>query len=538
MDECDYVVVGGGSSGCAVAARLSEDPSVTVALLEAGGKGDSWVVRTPLAGALMVPSRLNNWAFQTEPQTGLNGRRGYQPRGRTLGGSSAINAMVYVRGHRWDYDHWAALGNSGWSFDDVLPFFKKAEANEQFGEPWHGRDGPLRVSQLRTGNPFHEVFLEAARQAQFRVCEDFNVPEPEGLGIYQVTQSNGERWSAARAYIHPLLDRRANLRVICGTQARRIVFEGRRAAGVEIQHGSRMETIRARREVILSAGALQSPQLLMLSGVGDVRELQRLGIAVTANLPGVGRNLQDHPDFIFAYLSDSLDLLGISPKGAARLTREIRRYRAERRGMVTTNFAEAGGFLKTRPDLPAPDIQLHFVTAMVDDHARRIRPGHGYSCHVCLLRPKSRGTVKLRSADPFAAPLIDPNFLGEAEDLETMVAGFKLTRRLMDSPPLAALRTRDLFTADVHSDDEIRAVLRRRVDTVYHPVGTCRMGPDEDAQAVVDERLRVKGIGGLRVVDCAIMPTLIGGNTNAPAIMIGEKAAAMIREDARVAVAG
>lgn len=526
VNEFDYLVIGGGSSGCAVASRLSEVSGVTVALIEAGDSGDGWVVKTPAAGVFMVPTKLRNWAFETEPQPGLNGRRGYQPRGKTLGGSSAINAMVYVRGHRADYDRWAELGNSGWAYDDVLPYFRKSECNEDFGGAWHGQDGPLPVARLRTDNPVHRIFLQAARELQLPLCDDFNVPEPEGLGMYQVTQKNGERWSAARAYIHPHIGKRANLHVECGARACRILLEGRRAAGVEFLQGGRLRSLRARREVILSAGAIQSPQLLMLSGIGDGAALRQFGIDVVAHLPGVGRNLQDHPDFVFAYQSRSLDLLGLSTGGLLRLLREFQRYRSKRRGMLTTNFAEAGGFLKTRPDLRQPDIQLHFVVAVVEDHARKLRLGHGYSCHVCLLRPRSHGAVTLRSPDPLQAPAIDPNFLGDPQDLEDMVAGFKLTRRLMDAPALASLRMRDLFTAKVQNDDQIRAVLRQRVDTVYHPVGTCRMGIDDSA--VVDPALLVRGFNGLRVVDGSIMPTLISGNTNAPAIMIGEKAAAMI----------
>ena len=527
MNEFDYVVIGGGSSGCVVASRLSEDCNVTVALLEAGGRGDSWIVNTPAAGVLMVPTRLHNWAFETEPQLGLNGRRGYQPRGKALGGSSAINAMVYVRGHRADYDHWAALGNPGWAYDDVLPCFKLAECNEDFDGPWHGRQGPLNVARSRSDNPVHGVFQQAAREAQLPWCEDFNVPEPEGLGIYQVTQKNGERWSAARAYIHPHIGVRPNLRIECGAHACRILFEDTRAAAVEFRQGGATRMFRARREIILSAGAIQSPQLLMLSGVGDAAALRQLGIDIVAHLPGVGRNFQDHPDFVFVYRTSSLDFLGLSAAGTLRLARELWRYRTTRRGMLTTNFAEAGGFLKTRPELTQPDVQLHFVVAMVEDHARKLRLGHGYSCHVCLLRPRSRGTIKLRSPDPLAAPAIDPNFLGDAQDLEDMVAGFKLTRRLMDTPAFTARRGRDLFTSGVRNDDDIRALLRQRVDTVYHPAGSCQMGNDD--AAVVDPTLRVRGVTGLRVVDISIMPTLVSGNTNAPAIMIGEKTAAMIR---------
>ncbi len=531
MDEFDFLVLGGGSAGCVVAGRLSEDPDVTVALLEAGGAGDSWVVRTPFAGALMVPTSLNNWAFETIPQKGLNGRRGYQPRGKGLGGSSSINAMVYIRGIAEDYDHWAQQGARGWSWEDVLPYFIKSECNEDFAGPLHGANGPLHVALSRTDNPFHQIFIEAARQADLPLREDFNGEAQEGCGVYQVTQKNGERWSAARAYLHPHMGRRANLLVECGARARRILFEGRRAVGVEYEQGGAVRVLRARREVIVSAGALQSPHILMLSGVGPAEEARRLGLEVVHDLPGVGLNLQDHPDFVFGFTSRSKDLVGISLGGGARLLQEIHRYRRIRRGMVASNFAEAGGFLKTGPELFAPDIQLHFVVALVEDHARKLRLGHGYSCHFCLLRPRSRGSLRLRDGDPTFAPLIDPNFLGDDRDVEDMVAGFKLTRRLLDAPAFAAVRGRDLHTAGIRSDDEIRTILRQRVDTVYHPVGTCRMG--EDALAVVDSRLRVRGLEGLRVADASVMPTLIGGNTNAPTIMIGEKAADMIRADAR-----
>lgn len=528
--EFDYLVLGGGSAGSAVASRLTEDPSVTLALIEAGDKGNDWVIRTPLAGALMVPSKLHNWAFRTVPQVGLNGRQGYQPRGRTLGGSSAINAMIYVRGHRWDYDHWAELGNTGWSYEDVLPYFKRSENNEDIGGELHGRGGPLNVTFPRTGNPWQKIFLDAATEAQFRSNDDFNGPEQEGFGVYQVTQKNGERWSAARAYLHPHMGTRPNLSVECGARVLRILIENGRAVGVQVRQSGVVRTFRARREVIVSAGALQSPQILMLSGIGDAAHLKSRGVEVVHHLPGVGRDLQDHPDFIFGYEAKSLDLIGISGRGTLRLIKEILRYRRERRGLVASNFAEAGGFFKTRPDLPAPDIQIHFIVAMVDDHARKLRMGHGFSSHLCLLRPKSRGTVTLASADPMAPPEIDPAFLTHPDDIEDMVLGFKATRRIMDAPALAAVRGRDLFTADVRTDDDIRAVLRARVDTVYHPVGTCRMGVDDGA--VVTPELKVRGIDGLRVVDASIMPTLIGGNTNAPSIMIGEKAADMIRRGA------
>ncbi|KVX65940.1 GMC family oxidoreductase [Burkholderia stagnalis] len=530
----DYIVVGGGSGGCVVAGRLTERPDVTVCVLEAGNRGDGTLVNVPTGAVAMMPTRINNWAFETVPQAGLGGRRGYQPRGKALGGSSAINAMVYIRGHRSDYDHWAALGNDGWAFDDVLPYFRLSEHNERFDDAWHGRDGPLWVSDLRTGNPFHARYLEAARQAGLPLTDDFNGAQQEGIGLYQVTQKHGERWSAARAYLLPHVGRRDNLTVETHAQVLRILFDGTRAIGVEVRQHGEVRTLRARREVVLAAGAFQTPQLLMLSGVGPAAELARVGIRTLADLPGVGRNLQDHPDFIFGYRTRSVDTLGVSAGGGLRMLRELLRFRRERRGMLTSNFAEGGGFLKTRAELDAPDIQLHFVVALVDDHARRLHTGHGMSCHVCLLRPRSRGAVTLQSADPLAAPRIDPAFFDDPRDLDDMVAGFKLTRRLMQAPALAGWITRDLFTANVTTDDEIRDVLRQRTDTVYHPVGTCRMG--RDALAVVDPQLRVRGLQGLRIVDASVMPTLIGGNTNAPTIMIAEKAVDLMRGASRVSI--
>ena len=526
MPEFDYVIVGGGSSGCVVASRLSEDPRVNVCLLEAGGPGDNWVVNTPIATALMLPSKINNWAFETVPQAGLNGRRGYQPRGRALGGSSAINAMVYVRGHRSDYDRWAALGNPGWSYDEVLPYFKRAESNENFRDEYHGSDGPLNVAKLRSRNPFVEYFLEATEQLQLPSTNDFNGERQEGIGTYQVTQKNGERCSAARAYIHPNLAR-PNLRVVTAARTRRVIFGNGRAAGAEYQRGDKLERVTAAREVIVSCGALQTPQLLMLSGIGDAAHLSERGIDVVQHLPSVGRNLQDHVDYVFVHQSKHADLFGTSLAGAQRLLKEIGLYRKSRLGMVTSNFAEAGGFLKTSAEEPAPDIQLHFVIGMVDDHSRKKRLGHGFSCHVCLLRPKSRGSVELTSKDPRAPPRIDPKFYDDPDDLETMVKGFKITRRIMEAPALKQHSVRDFYTGDLHSDDEIKTELRNRSDTIYHPVGTCRMGNDEGA--VVDHELRVRGVSGLRIVDASIMPTLIGGNTNAACIMIGEKAADLIR---------
>jgi choline dehydrogenase-like flavoprotein len=525
----DVLIVGGGSAGCVLAGRLSEDPALSVALVESGGRGDSALINTPAAVIAMLPTRLNNWAFETVAQPGLNGRRGYQPRGRALGGTSAINAMVYIRGHPSDYDHWASLGNTGWSYAEVLPYFKRAECNTRGADDYHGDAGPLGVADLRTDNPFHDRYRSAAEEAGFALNPDFNGADQEGLGVYQVTQVNGERCSAARAYLQPWVGARSNLHVLTRTHAQRILLEGQRAVGVEVLRGGRRETLHARREVVLAAGAFHSPQLLMLSGIGDGEALQRMGIEVRQHLPGVGGNLQDHIDFIFGHEIDSLDLFGFSPRGLLRAVRESGRYWRTRRGMLTSNYAECGGFLKLTPESPVPDVQLHFVLGIVDDHARKLHLAHGISCHVCLLHPKSRGRVTLASPDAGDAPLIDPAFYAEPDDLERMVAGFKLTRRLLEAPSLARLYKRDLFTADVHGDEQIREVLRARSDTVYHPVGTCKMGNGNDPLAVVDRELRVHGLQSLRVVDASIMPTIVGGNTNAPTIMIGEKAADLIR---------
>lgn len=529
----DYIVIGGGSAGSVVAGRLSEDSRASVVLLEAGeGAGSSWLVRIPLAFVLMMRSRMNNWAFSTEPQLGLNGRRGYQPRGSGLGGSSAINAMVYIRGHRWDYDHWAELGNTGWSYDDVLPYFRLSENNERIENEFHGQGGPLNVADQRTDGRLNDVYLEAARQIGLPINSDFNGAAQEGVGVYQVTQQDGQRCSAARAFLLPHIGHRTNLDVRTKARVRRILFDGHRAVGVEVSKGGRVETIRARREIILSAGAIQSPHLLLLSGIGPGDHLRENGITVVRDLPGVGENLQDHPDFSFVYRANSLDTFGLSFAGAGKLAREIMRYRRDRKGMIASNIVETGGFVKTDPSLPAPDIQLGLVAALLDDHGRKLHLGHGFSSHVILLRPKSRGRIMLKSRNPNLAPAIDPAFLAHQDDVETMLAGYKIVRSLNDAPALKALRKGELFTAGISGDDEIRSILRERVDSIYHPAGSCKMGSDN--MAVVDGELKVRGIEGLRVVDASIMPTLIGGNTNAPTIMIAEKAVDMMRGTARV----
>ncbi len=527
-NEADYVIVGGGSAGCVLAARLSEDPRCRVLLVEAGSGGAGVLIDTPAALALTVPTRLHNWAFATVPQPGLGGRIGYQPRGKALGGSSAINAMVYMRGHRSDYDAWATAGNAGWAYEDVLPYFRRAEHNEEFDNTFHGQGGPLNVARLRTDNPFHRHFLEAARQAGHALNADFNGAEQEGMGLHQVTQKGGQRCSTFRAYLAPALQR-SNLQVLSAAAAQRVLFEGRRAVGVEVQQGGRVLRLRARAEVLLCAGALQTPQLLMVSGVGNPADLVPYNVPVLHALPGVGRNLQDHIDFVFGWRTRGTDLLGVSLPGSWRLLREVQRWRRQRRGQLSSNFAEMGGFMRKSPQSAAPEFQIMVITALLDDHARKLHWGHGLSCHLVLLRPRSRGLVSLQGPSMASAPCIDPQFFADPQDLQDMVHGFKKARHLMTQPALASHLVKDLFTAQVHSDEDIRAVLRQRCDTVYHPVGTCRMGAVGDAQAVVDSSLRVHGLQGLRVVDASVMPTIPGGNTNAPTVMVAEKAADLIR---------
>lgn len=529
--DFDYIICGGGSAGCVLAARLSEDPRLSVCLIEAGGTGRGLLIRAPALVATMVSGRppLHNWAFHTVPQPGLNNRRGFQPRGKALGGSSAINAMLYVRGHPRDYDEWADLGAVGWDWQSVLPWFLKAEGNARGASALHGADGPLQVGDQRYPRPISRAYLAACAECQIPETADFNGAEQAGAGLYQVTQFHsgprkGERCSAAAAYLHPAMHR-PNLTVLTRARVARITLEDKRATGVLLTNG---KALRARAEVILSAGAFGSPHLLMLSGIGPAEELRTHGIALAHDLPGVGQNLQDHLDYTISHRSLRRDVVGLNPRGLMRLAKAGLRWRKTGEGLFASPMAEGGAFLQSRPGLDRPDLQIHFVVGIVDQHMRRLHMADGYSAHVCVLRPASRGSVGLTDARPASPPRIDPGFLREPSDLQTLMAGARLMEKILDAPALAPWRGTRLYPHD-GSDAALEADIRARADTIYHPVGTCRMGQDD--MAVTDPAGRVRGVRGLRVVDASLMPRLIGGNTNAPTIMMAKKIAAGIRTE-------
>jgi choline dehydrogenase-like flavoprotein len=537
--EFDYVIVGGGSAGCVLARRLTEDPNISVCMLEAGGGGNSLLIRMRLAGVLNIQNnilgkevRINNWGFKTVLQPGLNGRRGYQPRGKALGGSSAINASLYVRGQREDYDDWADLGNEGWDWESVLPYFRKSENNLRGADAHHGDLGPLQVNDQQAPKPIADAFIASATRLQHRRTDDFNTGDQEGVGKFQVThfhhaEKNGERCSAAAGYLFPVMNR-PNLTVLTRAEGKRLLLEGKRATGVLYRHKGENKEVRAKREVMLCAGARKSPQVLQLSGIGEGAELSRHGIPVVHDLPGVGQNLQDHLDFSMIYHTHSKETLALTPRGLFDTSKDILRWFKDGKSSAASPVAESAAFLKTSPALKRPDIQLHFMMTIVDDHVRKLPWKHGYSCHVCKLRPESRGSVFLQSRDPFDAPGIDPAFLKDPSDLETMIKGVRMTREIMMNAPLVDYMSAEVYgTEKAVTDADWERHIRERADTIYHPVGTCKMGQDE--LAVVDTELRVKGMQALRVVDASIMPNLISGNTNAPTIMIAEKAADMIK---------
>jgi choline dehydrogenase-like flavoprotein len=531
----DYVVVGGGSAGCVMASRLSEDPTRTVCLLEAGLPDKSPFIHVPLGVLNILSKPKYNWMFNGTKQEGMRGGQLYVPRGKTLGGSSSINGMVYIRGHRTDYDDWAALGNSGWSFNDVLPYFKKSENNEDLGDdPLHGNGGPLNVMYRKRFNRVNETLFEVTDSMQFKRTNDFNGAEQDGWGYMQLTQKRGRRWSTARAYLDDKVRARPNLKVITSALASKVVIEGGRAVGVEYRRGGVAMRADARGEVVISAGGIVSPKLLMLSGIGNPDWLREHGIPVVKALPGVGKNLQDHFAAWVQYQTESREPYGISAMAMPRLAWEFLVYAFARDGLLATNIFESGGFIRTLPELSRPDIQMSFLPAFRGPPGKLLVRGHGFLMIPILLRPKSRGEIRLAGTDPASPPLIDHKVYSDPDDVETLYRGYKIARRILSAPEFQKYRGKEIVPGEnVQDDDAVKEVMRKYTQIIHHPAGTCKMGTDDDPNAVLDNRLRVRGIHGLRVVDTSVMPTIVGGNTNAPTVMIAEKASDMMARDTR-----
>jgi choline dehydrogenase len=530
--EADFVVVGAGSAGCAVAARLSEDPATRVVLLEAGGEDTNRWIHIPLGFGKTFADPSVNWCYETEPDPGAAHRRVFWPRGKVLGGSSSINGMVYIRGQAEDFDHWRQLGNAGWSFDDVLPYFKRAEHQVRGADEFHGMGGPLCVSDVEQ-HPICEAFIVATTQLGFVRNDDFNGARQDGVGYHQTTTRNGRRCSTAVGYLRPAMQR-TNLRVITDALTEKITFEGRRATGVTFRKGGRLCTATAAREIILSGGSVNSPQLLMLSGIGPQEHVAGLGLPVVQNLPGVGQSLQDHysaPIKLKCRLPVTVNDVMLSN---ARKLKAGLQYYMFHRGPLSMISSPAALFARTRPELASPDIKCSMSPFSADRPQDGLHRWSGFTMIVYQLRPESRGEIKLRSPDPADAPAVHPNYLAAETDRRTIVAGLKLCRRILANPHLQHFILSEFQPGSaVESDEQLLDYARRRGGTVYHPTSTCKMG--SDPLAVVDAELRVHGIGGLRVADASIMPTVVSGNTNAAAIMIGEKVADMVRQPTRLA---
>jgi len=523
MQSYDFIILGGGSAGCVLANKLSENGKYTVCLLEAGPKNRHWSIKIPLGIVDLMKNKILNWRYYSTKEPHLNNRRILNPRGRTLGGSSSINAMLYVRGQKEDYDHWEQLGNKGWSYKDVLPYFKQTQHQERGSSAFHGTKGPLNVADSRSKQSIHTTFLNALKTLGYKANNDFNGEVQEGVGFYQVTQKNGFRCSAADAFLTPIITRK-NLTVITDAKVHRILFNNKKATGIEYSQNNQTKQLTANKEVLLSAGAFNSPQLLLLSGIGSKAELAQHNIPLIHELKGVGENLQEHVDVITSVEYNHKNLIAYRPKAIWWLLKESVKFLKNKTGILTSPVAESGGFIKSSLEQETPDLQLHFIPAAMDNHGLnwKMLLKYGIALHACVLRPQSRGKVTLVDNNINTPPRIHLNLLSHADDAKKLIEAIKISRNILYASPLNANPNLEIFPGkNCQSDDQLLTFIKNKANTIYHPVGTCKMGNDD--MAVVNHELKVHGIENLRVIDCSIMPTLISGNTNAPAIMIADK---------------